>query len=203
MVSQSGGAGQFGEVFLKIEPLARGAGFEFVDQVKGGTIPSQFIPAVEKGVREVLEMGPLAGFPMQDVRVIVYDGKHHPVDSKEVAFVAAGKRAFLDAIGKARPLVLEPIVSIHINAPSANMGDITGDISAKRGQISGTDSMAGGMVAIDGLVPLSELNNYQARLKAVTAGHGSFAMELSHYEPVPANLQQHLASQYKHVDAEQ
>ena len=148
---QSGGAGQFGEVFLKIEPLARGAGFEFVDQVKGGTIPSQFIPAVEKGVREVLEMGPLAGFPMQDLRVIVYDGKHHPVDSKEVAFVAAGKRAFLDAIAKARPLVLEPIVNIHINAPSANMGDITGDISAKRGQISGTDSMAGGMVAIDGL----------------------------------------------------
>ena len=200
---QRGGAGQFGEVFLKIEPLARGQGFEFVDQVKGGTIPSQFIPAVEKGVREVLAMGPLAGFPMQDVRVIVYDGKHHPVDSKEVAFVAAGKRAFLDAIRKARPLVLEPIVNVQINAPAANMGDIAGDISAKRGQISGTDSAAGDMVTISGRVPLSELNNYQARLKSVTAGQGSFVMELSHYEPVPAAAQQHLAAQYQHVDEDQ
>ena len=200
---QSGGAGQFGEVFLKIEPLARGQGFEFVDQVKGGTIPSQFIPAVEKGVREVLAMGPLAGFPMQDVRVIVYDGKHHPVDSKEVAFVAAGKRAFLDAIRKARPLVLEPIVNIQINAPAAKMGDIAGDISAKRGQISGTDSAAGGMVTISGRIPLSELNNYQARLKSVTAGQGSFVMELSHYEPVPTTVQQQLAAQYQHVDDDQ
>jgi elongation factor G len=200
---QSGGAGQFGEVFLKIEPLARGQGFDFVDQVKGGTIPSQFIPAVEKGVREVLTMGPLAGFPMQDVRVIVYDGKHHPVDSKEVAFVAAGKRAFLDAIRKARPLVLEPIVNVQINAPAAKMGDIAGDISAKRGQISGTDSATGGMVTISGRVPLSELNNYQARLKSVTAGQGSFVMELSHYEPVPATVQQHLAAQYQHVDDDQ
>ncbi len=200
---QSGGAGQFGEVFLKIEPLARGKGFEFVDQVKGGTIPSQFIPAVEKGVREVLMMGPLAGFPMQDVRVIVYEGKHHPVDSKEVAFVAAGKRAFLDAILKARPIVLEPIVNIQISAPPANIGDIAGDISAKRGQISGTESAAGGMVTIAGRVPLSELNNYQARLKSVTAGQGSFVMELSHYEPVPPAVQQQLASQYKHVDDDQ
>jgi len=200
---QSGGAGQFGEVFLKIEPLARGQGFDFVDQVKGGTIPSQFIPAVEKGVREVLTMGPLAGFPMQDVRVIVYDGKHHPVDSKEVAFVAAGKRAFLDAIRKARPLVLEPIVNVQINTPAGKMGDIAGDISAKRGQISGTDSAAGGMVTISGRVPLSELNNYQARLKSVTAGQGSFVMELSHYEPVPATVQQHLAAQYQHVDEDQ
>jgi len=200
---QSGGAGQFGEVFLKIEPLARGKGFEFVDQVKGGTIPSQFIPAVEKGVREVLAMGPLAGFPMQDVRVVVYDGKHHPVDSKEVAFVAAGKRAFLDAVRKARPIVLEPIVNIQINAPATNMGDIAGDISSKRGQISGTDSSAGGMVSIEGRVPLSELNNYQARLKSVTAGQGSYVIELSHYEPVPTGVQQQLASQYQHVDVEQ
>jgi elongation factor G len=200
---QSGGAGQFGEVFLKIEPLARGKGFEFVDQVKGGTIPSQFIPAVEKGVREVLAMGPLAGFPMQDVRVIVYDGKHHPVDSKEVAFVAAGRKAFLDAISKARPMVLEPIVNIEISAPAANMGDIAGDISAKRGQISGTEGSAGESVTISGRVPLSELNNYQARLKSVTAGQGSFVMELSHYEPVPPAVQQQLASQYKHVEVDQ
>jgi len=200
---QTGGAGQFGEVFLRIEPLARGAGFEFVDQVKGGTIPSQFIPAVEKGVRDVLNAGPLAGFAMQDVRVIVYDGKHHPVDSKEVAFVAAGKRAFLDAILKARPIILEPIVNIRIDAPEPNIGDIAGDISAKRGQISGTDSAGAGMVTIAGRVPLSELNNYLARLKSVTAGQGSYVMELSHYEPVPANVQQQLASQHKHIEDEQ
>jgi elongation factor G len=199
---QTGGAGQFGEVFLRIEPLARGTGFEFVDQVKGGTIPSQFLPAVEKGVREVLAAGPLAGFPVQDVRVIVHDGKQHPVDSKEVAFVAAGKRAFLDAIGKARPIVLEPIVNIEIDAPEASMGDIAGDISAKRGQITGTQSAATGTVTINGRVPLSELNNYQARLKSVTAGQGSYVVELSHYEPVPMGVQQQLASQYKHVDDE-
>jgi elongation factor G len=199
---QTGGAGQFGEVYLRIEPLARGKGFEFVDQVKGGTIPSQFLPAVEKGVREVLNAGPLGGFQMQDVRVIVYDGKHHPVDSKEVAFVAAGKKAFLDAILKARPIVLEPIVNIEINAPENNMGDIAGDISAKRGQISGMQSAVAGMVTIAGRAPLSELNDYQARLKSVTAGQGSYAIELSHYEPVPPTVQQQLASQYKHVDTD-
>jgi elongation factor G len=137
---------------------------------------------------------------MQDVRVIVYDGKHHPVDSKEVAFVSAGKRAFLDAIQKARPIVLEPIVNIEINAPDAKMGDIAGDLSAKRGQISGTQSASAGMVTIAGRAPLSELNNYQARLKSVTAGQGSYVIELSHYEPVPPQVQQQLASQHKHVD---
>ena len=131
---QTGGAGQFGEVFLRVEPLARGTGFEFVDQVKGGVIPSQFMPAVEKGVRQVLDAGPIAGYPVQDVRVIVYDGKHHAVDSKEVAFISAGKRAFMDAIAKARPIVLEPIVKVEINAPEQSMGDIAGDLSSKRGQ---------------------------------------------------------------------
>jgi elongation factor G len=158
---------------------------------------------VEKGVREVLIAGPIAGYQMQDVRVIVYDGKHHPVDSKEVAFVSAGKKAFLDAILKARPIVLEPIVNIEINAPEANMGDIAGDISSKRGQISGTQSAMAGMLTIAGRVPLSELTNYQARLKSVTAGQGSYVIELSHYEPVPPNVQQQLASQHKRVDDEQ
>ncbi|HYH42976.1 MAG TPA: elongation factor G, partial [Burkholderiales bacterium] len=130
---QTGGAGQFGEVFLRVEPLRRGAGFEFVDAVKGGVIPTQYIPAVEKGVRQVLDAGPIAGYPVQDVRVTVYDGKHHPVDSKEVAFISAGKRAFMDAIAKARPIVLEPIVRLEITAPEPKMGDIAGDISAKRG----------------------------------------------------------------------
>jgi elongation factor G len=193
---QTGGAGQFGEVFLRIEPLARGAGFEFVDQVKGGTIPSQYIPAVEKGVRQVLEAGPVAGYPLHDVRVIVYDGKHHPVDSKEVAFIAAGKRAFMDAISKARPIILEPIVNVEIAAPNANMGNIAGDISSRRGQVSGTDTAAGGLIAIKGHAPLAELTDFQTRLKSITAGQGSFSIELSHYEPVSAAQQKQLAEHH-------
>jgi elongation factor G len=193
---QTGGAGQFGEVFLKVEPLRRGSGFEFVDQVKGGAIPGQFIPAVEKGVRQVLESGPVAGYPVHDVRVIVYDGKYHDVDSKEVAFIAAGKRAFMDAISKARAIVLEPIVNIEITAPEANMGDIAGDLSSKRGQLSGTDSLAPGTLVIKGQAPLSELGNYQARLKSVTAGQGSYTIEFARYEPVPPSVQKTLAEQH-------
>ena len=201
---QTGGAGQFGEVFLRIEPLARGAGFEFVDQVKGGTIPGQYIPAVEKGVRQVLEAGPVAGYPLHDVRVIVYDGKYHTVDSKEVAFIAAGKRAFMDAISKARPIILEPIVNVEIAAPSANMGDIAGDMSSRRGQVSGTDTLAADMLAIKGHAPLAELADYQTRLKSITAGQGSFSIELSHYEPVPATVQKQLAELHaKTVHAEE
>jgi len=193
---QTGGAGQFGEVFLKVEPLKRGSGFEFVDQVKGGAIPYQFIPAVEKGVRQVLETGPVAGYPVHDVRVTVYDGKYHDVDSKEVAFIAAGKRAFMDAIGKARSIILEPIVNIEITAPEHSMGDIAGDLSAKRGQLTGTDSAAPGTLVIKCQVPLSELNNYQARLKSVTAGQGSYAIEFARYDPVPPNVQKTLAEHH-------
>jgi len=193
---QTGGAGQFGEVFLKVEPLKRGAGFDFVDQVKGGAIPNQFIPAVEKGVRQVLDAGPVAGYPVHDVRVIVYDGKYHDVDSKEIAFIAAGKRAFMDAISKARAIVLEPIVNIEITAPEANMGDIAGDLSSKRGQLSGTDSAAPGTLVIKGQAPLSELSNYQARLKSVTAGQGSYTIEFARYEPVPPSIQKALAEQH-------
>src|SRR5689334_4026167 len=193
---QTGGAGQFGEVFLRIEPMPRGSGFEFVDQVKGGTIPNQFIPAVQKGVEQVLTAGPVAGFPMQDVRVTVYDGKYHPVDSKEVAFVAAGRKAFLDAIGKARPIVLEPIVGVEINCPAGNMGDVTGDLSSRRGQVTGTQTMHTGMLSVNGLAPLAELDGYAARLKSMTGGHGAWTMSLSHYEQAPPNLQAQLANEY-------
>ena len=193
---QTGGAGQFGEVFLKIEPLPRGGGFEFVDQVKGGAIPHTLIPAVQKGVEQVLTEGPVAGFPLQDVRVIVYDGKYHPVDSKEVAFVAAGKKAFLDAIAKARPIVLEPIVGIEINCPAATMGDVTGDLSSRRGQVTGTNTLTAGLLAVGGLAPLSELDGYAARLKSMTGGQGAWTMALSHYEQAPPNLQQQLATEY-------
>lgn len=194
---QTGGAGQFGEVFLRIEPLPRGTGFEFVDEVKGGTIPGQFLPAVEKGVRQVLHHGALAGYPMQDVRVIVYDGKHHPVDSKEVAFVAAGKKAFLDAISKARPQVLEPIVDLEVNAPEQHMGDISGGLASKRARINGTDAARGHEIVVKAQVPLSELEGYAAELKSVTAGRGRYSLDFSHYEPVPANVQQKLVEAFK------
>ena len=194
---QTGGAGQFGEVYLRVEPLARGAGFEFLDQVKGGVIPNQYIPAVEKGVREVLAHGHVAGYPMHDVRVIVYDGKHHPVDSKEVAFIAAGRKAFLDALAKARPIVLEPIVHVQIVCPDSSMGDITGDLSSRRGQVTGTGNLAGGQMMVSGSVPLSELDGYAGRLKAITQGSGSYSMELSHFEPVPPAIQQQLAAHHK------
>lgn len=194
---QTGGAGQFGEVFLRIEPLPRGAGFEFVDEVKGGTIPGQFLPAVEKGVRQVLTSGAVAGYPMQDLRVTVYDGKHHPVDSKEVAFIAAGKWALLDAISKAQPQVLEPIVELEVEAPEACMGDISGGLASKRARINSTDTLRSGEIVIRALVPLSELENYGAELKSATAGRGRYTLDFSRYEPAPAQVQKKLAEAFK------
>ena len=199
---QTGGAGQFGEVFLRVEPLERGAGFEFVDAVKGGTIPGQYLPAVEKGVRQVLHGGAIAGYPIQDVRVTVYDGKHHSVDSKEVAFIAAGKRAFLDAIGKARPQVLEPIVDLTVSAPEAHTGDITGQLAGKRARIHGTDAGSHGEMIVRAQVPLSELTDYAAELKGATAGRGRYDLEFSHYEPVPITVQTRLVASYRPHESE-
>jgi elongation factor G len=193
---QTGGAGQFGEVALRIEPLPRGGGFEFVDEVKGGTIPGQFLPAVEKGVRQVLGSGAVAGYPLQDIRVVVHDGKHHAVDSKEVAFVAAGKKAFLDAIAKARPQVLEPVVDLEVAVPEAQVGDITGNLAGKRARINGTDA-ARGEIMVKAQVPLAELEGYAAELKSMTAGQGRYSLDFSHYEPVPAAVQQKLVDAYK------
>nr|VFJ74524.1 MAG: elongation factor G [Candidatus Kentron sp. FW] len=194
---QTGGAGQFGEVYLRVEPLPRGSGFEFVDAIVGGVIPQQFIPAVEKGVRQVLESGAIAGYTVEDVKVTVYDGKYHPVDSKEIAFVSAGKKAFLEAVSKAKPIVLEPIVNIDVTVPQDNMGDIAGGISGKRGKISGTTSLSNGMVTVSGQVPLSELEMYQSELKSVTGGAGMYTISPSHYDPVPAHTQQQLMADFK------
>ncbi|MEJ8847498.1 elongation factor G [Variovorax rhizosphaerae] len=199
---QSGGAGQFGEVFLRIEPLARGAGFQFADEVRGGTIPGQFIPAVEKGVREVLEHGAIAGYPVVDVKVIVYDGKHHSVDSKDIAFATAGRKAFIAAIQAARAIVLEPIVNVDIASPDRVVGDVTGDLSGRRGLVTGTSNGAAGMVLIRGQVPLAELSGYQSRLNALTSGQGRYTMELSHYEAVPPSVQQTLMGQHHQKDEE-
>jgi elongation factor G len=199
---QSGGAGQFGEVSLKVEPLPRGSGFEFVDKVVGGAIPYQFVPAVEKGVRQVMNSGAISGHPLQDIRVTVLDGKHHSVDSKEIAFVVAGRKALLDAIGNAGPFILEPIVQVQVLAPSANMGDITGDILSRRGLINGTNSLADARVEVIALLPQAELTNYQTALKSMTAGEGTYTMELSHYEAVPDNTQRELIAASSHSERE-
>jgi elongation factor G len=199
---QTGGAGQFGEVYLRIEPLDRGQGFEFVDEVVGGAIPSQYIPAVEKGVRQVLSEGAIAGFPLQDLRVTVYDGKHHPVDSKEVAFIAAGRRAFQSAFRDAGPIVLEPVVRVEVTSPSSVTGDITGDLATRRGRVNGSQALAGQRTRIMALVPLAELNDYQSRVKSLTGGEGAYTMELSHYDPVPPKKQQELMNTFKQVEEE-
>jgi len=197
---QTGGAGQFGEVYLKIEPLARDSGFEFVNKVVGGSIPSQFIPAVEKGVRQLIGEGAVAGYPLQDIRVIVYDGKHHPVDSKEVAFVAAGKKAFADAISKASPIVLEPIAHVEVTTTGDHVGDITGHLSGVRGRIHGNDSLSGNQIRITAEVPVSELGDYQTTLKSLTGGEGAFTMSFDHYDAVPADVQRRLAEEFRPTD---
>jgi len=194
---QTGGAGQFGEVFLRIEPLPRGAGFEFVDEVKGGAIPHNFMPAVEKGVRMAMEQGVIAGYPVVDLKVVVYDGKHHTVDSKEIAFIQAAKKALIAAVQAARPVVLEPIVNVEIAASEQFMGDITGDLASRRGQVSGTGSSSAGSLTVMAQAPLSELAAYQSRLNSLTGGQGRYTIEFSHYEAVPPAVQQQLASQFK------
>jgi elongation factor G len=191
---QTGGAGQFGEVYLSIEPLSQGEGFEFVSKVVGGVIPHNLIPAVEKGVQQVMAAGAVAGFPMQDIRVTVHDGKHHSVDSKEVAFVMAGKKAFLDAVSKAGPIMLEPVVKVTVTAPADCMGAITGDISGMRGMISGSQAAAGNTVRIDAQAPLAEIQTYHSRLKSISGGAGSFTMSFDHYARVPDSVRNELAN---------
>jgi elongation factor G len=191
---QTGGAGQFGEVYLRVEPLERGSGFEFVNDLFGESIPRQFLPAIEKGVNDVLANGAIAGYPLQDIRCSVYDGKHHPVDSKEVAFRAAGKYAFIDAIQKARPVLLEPIVILEVTIPSQYMGDIAGDLSGRRGRILGQEMLPGNQCVVKAQAPLSEVMQYNSQLRSVTGGQGSYTMELSHYEPVPSHVQQQIVA---------
>jgi len=197
---QTGGAGQFGEVYLRVEPLERGAGFEFVDAVVGGAIPGQFIPSVEKGVRRVLEEGAVAGYPMQDLRVTLLDGKYHAVDSKDIAFATAGRKAFLDAVDKAGPVILEPIVKIRILAQDSAMGDLAGDLSVRRGRINGSETKTMGRVAIEGEVPLAELADYESRLKSMTGGEGTYSIEFSRYEPVPGNIQKDLQGAFQRAE---
>lgn len=195
---QTGGAGQFGEVYLRVEPAERGAdpSLEFSWDIFGASIPGQFEPAVHKGINDVMLKGVVAGFPLQDIKVSVYDGKHHPVDSKEVAFRTAGKEAFKDGVLKAKPVLLEPIVNIEVTIPAENVGDITGDLASKRGRIQGQDILPGNFIVIKAQVPLAEVTQYNSQLKSVTGGRGSYSMSLSHYEIVPPNVQQQIVAQY-------
>jgi elongation factor G len=195
---QTGGAGQFGEVYLRVEPAERNSDppLQFSWDIFGGSIPGQYEPAVLKGINEVMQNGIVAGFPMQDVAVSIYDGKHHPVDSKEVAFRAAGKGAFVDALQKAKAVLLEPIVNMEVTIPAENVGDITGDLASKRGRVQGQEMLAGNFIVIKAQVPLAEVTQYNSQLKSVTGGRGSYSMSLSHYELVPPNVQQQIIAQY-------
>ena len=193
---QSGGAGQFGEVYLRIAPVERGTGFEFVDKIVGGVIPKGFMPAIEKGIREIMRQGIVAGYPVEDVRVEVYDGKTHSVDSKEIAFKTAGKLAFKDAFMKAKPTILEPIVNVEVTGPATALGSITGDLSSRRGRVFGTDTRGSGTTVVKASVPLAEMIEYEPALKSMTKGRGSYTMELSHYDPVPERVAQELVSQH-------
>lgn len=199
---QTGGSGQFGEVYLRVEPLPNDhpTGFEFVNETVGGTIPRQYMPAIEKGCRMVLSGGAIAGYPLTGVRVSVYDGKYHDVDSKEVAFVSAGKKAFIDAVTKARPALLEPFVRLEVTAPQNYLGDLTADLSGRRGRIENSDS-DGESCTITAMAPLSELMHYATELKSMTAGQGSYSMDFSHEERAPAGVQASVVAAFKpHAD---
>jgi len=185
---QSGGAGQFAEVWMRIEPLERGQGFEFASKVVGGAISSVFIPSIEKGVRQVLIEGAVAGYKIVDVKAIVYDGKEHPVDSKDIAFQIAGREVFKMAVKNAKPILLEPIYTVEVKCPEENMGDIMGDISTRRGKILGMES-AGRLQVVKALIPLAELHDYSTALRSMTQGRAKYSREFSHYDPVPKDVE--------------
>lgn len=202
---QTGGAGQFGEVYLRVEPLngeeeGTSGGLLFVDDTFGGSVPKQFMPAIEKGIRQVMTHGAIAGYPMQGIKVAVYDGKHHPVDSKEVAFITAGKRAFIDAVQKAKPVLLEPYVTLEVTVPADQIGDISSDIAGRRGRIQGTEMLPGNQAVVIAEAPLSEVMTYSSQLRSMTAGAGSYSMEYSHDEPTPPNVQAEVIKEFQPKD---
>ena len=200
-VKQSGGRGQYGVVWLRIEPLPRGAGFEFVDQIVGGVVPRQYIPSVEKGVRKAMEEGVLAGYPVVDVKVTLFDGKHHPVDSSDLAFQIAASMAFKEGAAKAKPVLLEPIMKMEVIVPDECVGDVIGDLNAKRGKIMGVEAKGKNQV-IKALVPLAEVLTYAPELRSLTGGRGTYSMEFSHYEEVPAQIAKEIIEKAKEAQAE-
>jgi len=191
---QTGGHGQFGVAFLKVAPLPRGSGFEFVDAIKGGSIPRQFIPAVEKGIRETMENGGVWGYPVVDVQVTLYDGKYHSVDSSEMSFKMAGRLGFKAGMEQAGPTLLEPVSKIEVIVPADYQGDVMGDLSARRGQLQGTEAAPGGKQKITALVPTSEIMSYAIDLRSITQGWGRFHAEHDHYQELPAHMADRLAA---------
>ena len=200
---QTGGAGQFGRVFIDMEPNERGKGYEFVDKIFGGVIDQSFRPSVDKGVQSQMKKGVIAGYPVVDVKVSLVDGKTHPVDSKDIAFQIAGRQVFKKAFAMCKPILLEPVVNMEVTVPTDYMGDITRDIAGKRGQILGQDMLPGNQICVHAQVPLAEVANYASQLKSVTGGQGSYMMELSHYDVVPPNIQQQIVAQYKAKEEEE
>ncbi len=195
-IRQTGGRGQYGHVKIRLEPRERGSGFEFIDEVKGGAIPKEFIPAVEKGIEEAMETGVIAGYPVVDFGVRLYDGSFHEVDSSEIAFKIAASMAFKDAVRHASPVILEPIMSVEVVVPEEFMGTVIGDLSSRRGRIIGTE-LRGGMQAIKAEVPLAEMFGYATHLRSMTEGRGTFTMEFSHYAGVPEMLSQGIKAKVK------
>jgi elongation factor G len=188
-IRQSGGRGQYGHCWLTLKPLERGQGFVFIDKVKGGVIPKEYIPAIEKGVKEAIDKGVIAGYPMVDVEVTVFDGSYHDVDSSEAAFKIAGSIAFQEGAKQARPVLLEPVMKVQVIIPINYLGDATGDISSKRGTIEAINDRPG-LKVVDSKIPLSEMFGYATKLRSMTQGRGTFTMEFSHYNEVPASVAQ-------------
>ena len=186
-VRQSGGRGQYGHVFLRLEPQEKGKGFEFVNEITQGRIPKEYIPAIEKGCREALDSGAVAGYPLVDIKVAVFDGSFHEVDSSEMAFKIAASMALKDGAKKANPIILEPIMKVEVVAPEANLGDIIGDLSSRRGQI-GEMGVRGNVRYVRAEVPLAEMFGYATNVRSLSQGRASFTMEPSHYAEVPANV---------------
>jgi elongation factor G len=184
---QSGGRGQYGHVFLRIEPQEPGAGYEFVDEIKGGVIPKEYIPAVDKGIQEAMQRGIQAGYPVEDVKVTLYDGSYHEVDSSEMAFKLAGSMGFREGAKKANPVILEPMMKVEVEVPEEFMGDVIGDISKRRGQVNGMDERGGNKI-VNAFVPLAEMFRYSTDLRSMTQGRATYTMEFDHYEEVPANV---------------
>jgi len=199
---QTGGRGQYGEVYLRLEPAESGEGFEFIDEIVGGVIPRQYLPAIEKGIREVMDRGLLAGYPIVDVKAAVHDGSFHSVDSSEAAFKIAGSRAFQDAFEKARPVLLEPIASMEVTIPAQYMGDVTGNLTGHRGRILGMDQV-GPLQVLKAEIPMAEVTRYSTELKSMTGGEGSFTLEFSRYEPVPPHIQEEIIARRKQQKEEE
>jgi elongation factor G len=196
---QSGGRGQYGDTWLEIEPLPRGEGFEFADKIVGGAIPRQYIPAVEKGIVGAMDEGVLAGYPVVDIKVSLYDGSFHTVDSSEMAFKIAGSMGFKKGILQCQPTLLEPIVNIGIEIPGEYMGDVIGDLNGRRGKVMGMDTKGSNQL-IEGQVPLAEILTYATDLRSMTSGRGTFTFEHSHYEEIPAQIAEKIIAKSKNEE---